>query len=159
MSHVMPLPRREPMRTLHLLNTAIYLTVLLCWAGVLPAWRLAPEPVQPALQAALVQLVWPAMALGGAVLFVMVLRLAGWLGGRWDRAAGVVLQVGGILFACLALRAVAPLSFAGYSLGWNLVDAALHVGASLAMFLLPLIAVIAAIAGMVRLLRSQAETA
>src|SRR5215469_4011227 len=99
------------MRALHLLNATLYVAILLCWAGILPAWRLAPEPVQPALETALQPLLLPAVAMGGAVLLVTLLRLAGALRGGWlDRLAGVVLQVAGILFACLALRAVAPLS-------------------------------------------------
>jgi hypothetical protein len=148
------------MRALHLLATGVYLAILLCWAGVLPAWRLAPGPVQAALEAALSQLLLPGLALAAVVLLVELLRLAGALGGGWlDRLAGVVLQVAGILFACLALRAVAPLSFAGYSLGWNLVDAALHVGAAFAVFILPWVALIAGVGGLINLLRRELRPA
>ena len=148
------------MRALHLIAAGVYLTILLCWAGILPAWMLAPAPVQPALAAALSQLLAPALALSAAVLVVALLRLAGVLAGGWlDRLAGLVLQVAGILFACLALRAVAPLSFAGYSLGWNLVDVALHAGAGLAMVFLPVVAVIAAVAGLIRLFRRELSAA
>jgi hypothetical protein len=146
-------------RAFQLLNAAVYVAILLCWAGILPAWRLAPGPVQPALQAALVPLLWPALALGGAVVLVLLLRLANVLRGRVARLGDIALQVAGILFACLALRAIAPLSFAGYSLAWNLVDAALHVGAAFAVFILPWVAVIAAIGGLIGLLRSQPRAA
>jgi hypothetical protein len=142
-----------------LFGTGAYLAILACWAGILPVWQLAPAPVRPALEVDLGQLLMPALAMGGAVVLVTLLRLAGALHGWTKRLAELVLQVAGIVFACLALRAVAPLSFAGYGPGWAIVDVCLHVGAVFALFVLPWVAVIAAVGGLFNLVRREWQAA
>jgi hypothetical protein len=142
------------MQAFYLLGTATYLVIALCWAGILPVWLLAPEPVQPALETALHTLLWPVLALVGAVSLVTLLRLGGALCGGWpDRLAGLGLQVAGLVFACMALRAVVGLSFAGYGSFWPFVDIALHVGGGLALLVLPFVTVIVAVAGLVNVLQ------
>jgi hypothetical protein len=145
-------------RAFHLLGATIHVAILLCWAGIIPAWRLAPGPVQPALAADLSQLLGPALAMCAGVVTVALLQVAD-VGGWLEGLAKLVLQVAGILFACLALRTVAPLSFAGYGPGWAVVDVCLHVGAAVAVYILPWVAVIAGVAGLLNLVRRELQPA
>jgi hypothetical protein len=135
-----------------LTGATIHVAFLLCWAGIIPVWKLAPQPLQSSLQAALATLLWPALAMAGGVILVAMLRIAG-MRGRIARVAYTVLNVAGIAFAIVALGAVSGISFAGYGPGWMMLGWMISVGAIVARVILPWVAVIVVIAGLLSLLR------
>jgi hypothetical protein len=146
------------MTSAHLTGAAIHVAFLLCWAGVIPAWRLAPVPVQPALVAALDPLRTPALAMAGAVVFVALLRIAG-LRGRLRRLVELCLGLAGVAFAIVALGAVSGLSFSGYGPGWQMIGFMVIVGGLVARLILPWVAVIMVIAGLISLLKPKPQLA
>jgi hypothetical protein len=154
MSYVSQPSRPPPMPTFHLLGAALHVVILLCWAGIVPAWRLLPPEGQAVVEPALGQLYWPALAFAGAVALAALLRFAGWLGEGFDRLARLGLQVGGIVFACLVFKAIIGLASTDLGLGWQgaIIMALLHVGASVGLLVLPFVAVIVVVVGLLSLL-------
>jgi hypothetical protein len=153
MSEAIEQPRR--MHALHLFSVAAQMTIVLAWAGIVPVWALLPPAGQDAVEPVLSEMFWPALALCGAILLVTLLRLAGMLQGLADRLAGLGLAVGGVAFSCLAVKALAGFSFASWGLSPNgmLVAAVLHAGASFATPILPWIAVIVLVTGLLNIMR------
>ena len=161
MSHVIEPRYPWPMRRPHLFGVALHIVILLCWAGIVPAWRLLPAPAQPVVLPMLNQLYWPALYLAGATLLVALLRFADLLDGGFDRMAGLALQLGGLAFTLIVFKAISGLPLAGLGLDWQwtVIMAMLHVGATVGLLFLPWLAAIILIVGVLGLLRGDWRTA
>jgi hypothetical protein len=148
MRPMMDQPLPLPLRTHYLSAAAMNVFFLLCWAGVVPLWRLLPPRAQAAVLPLMRELYQPAMVYAGAIVLVALLRFAG-MHGWLDRLARLVLQICGIGFAFLLLRAIVALPPGGLDLGadWTAVLEVSRLGASFVLMFLPLVAAIVVIVG------------
>jgi hypothetical protein len=153
MTQVLEHPRPQ-FQGLHLGVAAVHVFILLCWAGIVPLWRLLPPSGQAVVLPLLQGLYWPALALAALTVVVAVMRYLGVLSGGGDQLAATGQQLAGIAFACLVFKAMLGLSVGALGLGTagTLIATGLRVVAPLMLVILPIVAVIILVTSILKVL-------